>query len=169
MIQRDIERALAEYIGRKYTAGGSPVATGTPSPDGCVLTFTGALAPQTLAVRPGETMLAGEIPAVQIVCQQGEDDDLGNERLQCTVSVIYPADPDSDVANQLTRLATETDRLIGWLFDDGLPEDVLAVNVTSYGSTILGVPSVSAGRSFDEHRAVSELTLTLYCAGMAIS
>lgn len=166
MIQRDVERMLAEFIARKYTAGGSPVCTGTPSPNGSLLTFTGALAPQTIRIRPGETMLDGEIPAVQIVAQSGEDDELDNQSVPVTVSIIFPADPDADVADQLTRLDTESARLIGWLFVDDLGADVHAVNVTSFGSTIIGVPSQSSGRSFEEHRAIHELSLTLYCAGI---
>ena len=164
MIQTGIENLLSEFIVRKYLADG--VVTGAYSQQESVLSFVDGLSPQTISVRPGETMEGQTYPAVHVIVDVGEEDDIRNQTVTATVAIVYPADPDTDVANYLTRLGDETERLIGYLFEDDLGAQCAALCTETTQTSIIGVPSRGSRRNFDGHLAVHELTLTLYCAGL---
>ena len=164
MIQTGIENLLTEYIVRRYLA--DAVATGTYNRNETVLSFVDGVAPATLYVRPGETMEGQQFPAVHVIVDAGEEDDIRNQTVTASVSIVYPCDPDNSVDDYLARLGVETERLIGYLFTDDLGTLCANLCTETTQTSIIGVPSRGSRRNFDGHLAVHELTLTLYCAGL---
>jgi hypothetical protein len=164
MIQTGVENLISEFIVRSYLASG--VVTGSYSQSESLLSFVDALAGQSIAIRPGETIEGQTMPAVHVICDAGEEDDIRNQTVTVTVAIVFPCDPDTQVPDNLARLNVETERLIGWLFNDDLGEQAAALCTSSLGTSIIGVPSRGSRRSFDGHLAIHELTLTLYCAGL---
>jgi len=166
MIQTGIENLLAEFVTRSYLASG--VVTGAYEQAESMLSFVDALAGQSIAIRPGETVEGQTMPAVHVVCEQGEEDDIGNQTVTATVAIVFPCDPDTQIDSNLDRLNQETERIMSWLFDDDLGALAAALCTDSLGTSIVGVASRGSRRSFDGHLAVHELTLTLYCAGLNV-
>lgn len=166
MIQTAIEQAVAEFVARSYVADG--VASGDIQQRGSTLTFLGALAGQPdLAIRSGEIMDEATLPAVQVVAQGGEEDDLGNQTFDVEVSLLWPAHGDGITADQLARLDAESARVQSYLFDDDLGELMQATNILNTAASVIGVPSRSSRREFAENVAVHTLTLNLYTCDLA--
>jgi len=165
MIQTSIERILVEFIARNYIADG--YATGTVDLSETVLDLAAPYDGQQLRIRPGETVEGQVFPAIHVVAEQGDEDEVGNQSLTATISIVFPADGDAAVEDYLTRLAIETERVIGWTFDDAIGEQAAALCTLTTDASIIGVPSRGSRRSFDGHLAVHELTLSLYVAGRA--
>lgn len=166
MIQTSIERILVEFIARNYIADG--YATGTVDLSETVLDLAAPYDGQQLRIRPGETVEGQVFPAIHVVAEQGDEDEVGNQSLTATISIVFPADGDAAVEDYLTRLAIETERVIGWTFDDAIGEQAAALCTLTTDASIIGVPSRGSRRSFDGHLAVHELTLQLYCAGLMV-
>lgn len=167
MIQTRIEQAVAEYIAREYIADG--IASGDVTARGTTLTFLGLLAGQPdLRIHSGETAAEAVLPIVMVVAGEGEEDDLGNQTLDITITVAFPVYQDADNADQLARLDTEFERVFSYAAEDAIGELMSATNTITTDVSIIGVESRSSRRSFEENRAVRELTLRAYCADVAI-
>ena len=167
MIQTRIEQAVAEYIAREYIADG--VASGDVTERGTVLTFTGILAGQPdLRIHPGETASDAVLPIVMVVASEGEEDDIGNQTVDITITVAFPFYADADNAQQLARLDTEFERVFSYAAEDEIGQLMAVTNTITTDVSIIGVATRSSRRSFDENRAIRELTLRAYCADVAI-
>ena len=157
---------VAEYIAREYIADG--VAAGDVQPRGSVLTFTGALAGQPdMHIRVGETMAEQVIPAVHVIAEAGQEDEVGNQTFDVVVALVMPAHGDGITADQLARLDEEGERIKSYLFDDGLGELMQSTCIFPTNASVIGVPSRSSRRDFDEQRAVQTFTLNLYACDLA--
>ena len=167
MIQTRIEQAVAEYIARQYIADG--VATGDVDARGTVLTFTGDLSGQPdLRIHPGETGAEAVLPIVMVVAGDGEEDDIGNQTIDIVVTVAFPFHADDVQAYQLARLDDEFERVFSYAAEDVIGELMAVTNTITTDVSIVGVESRSSRRSFDEQRALRELTIRAYCADVAI-
>lgn len=166
MIQTNIERILVEFIARNYIADG--YATGTVDLSETVLDLAAPYDGQQLRIRPGETVEGQVFPAIHVIAEQGDEDDVGNQSLTATISIAFPADGDAAVEDTLSRLAVETERVIGWTFDDAIGEQAATLCTLTTDVSIIGVPTRSSRRSFDGHLAIHELTLSLYCADLQV-
>lgn len=166
MIQARLEQAVAEFIARSYISAG--VATGTVGQKGTVLTFTGALAGQApLRIHAGEITKDAILPIVIVTAGDGEEDDIGNQTVDITLTVAYPADADDVTTDPLGRLNTEFQRVFSFAADDAIGSQMAATNTLTTNVSILGVATRSSRREFEEHRAIRELTLQAYCCDVA--
>lgn len=167
MIQTRLEQAVAEFVARSYIAAG--VATGTVGQKGTVLTFTGGLAGQApLRIHAGEITEDAILPIVIVTAGDGEEDDIGNQTMDITLTVAYPADADDVTTDPLGRLNTEFQRVFSFAADDDIGEEMDAINTLTTNVSIIGVETRSSRREFEDHRAVRELTLRAYCCDVAI-
>ena len=166
MIQTDIEQAIAEFIARSYVADG--IASADIQQRGSTMVFLGALSGQpNLAVRSGEIMDEATLPAVQVVAQGGEEDEIGNQTFDVEVGLLWPAHGDGITADQLARLDAESARVQSYVFDDALGELMQDTNILNTAASVIGVPSRSSRREFSENVAVHTLTLNLYTCDLA--
>ena len=166
MIQVQIEKAVAEYIARSYIMDG--VASGDVQERASSLEWSAPYAGQpALSIRAGEIMDEATLPAIQVVAQGGEEDEIGNQTFDVEVSLMWPAHGDGITADQLARIDTEGERVKSYLFDDDLGELMQATNILNTAASVIGVPSRSSRREFAENVAVQTFTLNLYACDLA--
>lgn len=166
MIQVQIEKAVAEYIARSYIMDG--ITSGEVQERGSTLAWLGDLSGQpALSIRCGEIMDDATIPAITVVAQSGEEDEIGNQTFDVEVSLLWPAHGDGITADQLARLDVEGERVKSYLFDDDLGELMQATNILNTAASVIGVPSRSSRREFAENVAVQTFVLNLYACDLA--
>ena len=166
MIQVQIEKAVAEYIARSYIMDG--IASGDVEERGSTLSWLGDMSGQpALSIRCGEIMDDATLPAITVVAQSGEEDEIGNQTFDVEVSLLWPAHGDGITADQLARLDEESARVQSYLFDDDLGQLMQAANILNTAASVIGVPSRSSRREFAESVAVQTFTLNLYACDLA--
>ena len=166
MIQARLEQAVAEFVARSYIAAG--VATGNVFTKSTTLNFTGALAGQApIRIHAGEITEDAILPIVIVTAGDGEEDDIGNQTVDITLTVAYPSDEDDVTTDPLGRLNTEFQRVFSFAAQDDIGEQMAATNTLTTNVSILGVASRSSRREFEERRVVRELTLRAYCCDVA--
>jgi hypothetical protein len=102
------------------------------------------------------------------LCTYGVDGAIIEALHNITITVAFPIYQDGDNADQLARLDTEFERVFSYAAEDAIGELMSATNTITTDVSIIGVESRSSRRSFEENRAVRELTLRAYCADVAI-
>lgn len=168
MITNELERMFGEFIAKHYDTAHTVTNEDLSA---YLVTFVGgSIAGQTLNIRCGETVESQDLPKLVITTTEGEEDyDTGNQFIELTVSISYPVNATSEIADQFERLNTETERMRDLLFVDDLPTQVPLAVTTTFDALVIGVAGRSTSSEYDGHMRTHKLALRLYCAGLATS